>query len=206
MMKKAVKLFLAKLLGWHRLRSMLVNVLSQEGWVSRVRTSPLPSETSVHRPNLSPYCTGNGIDLGFGGDPINESAVRIDLPSPYSEGLFPTQLAGDASRLHWFADSVLDYVFSSHLLEDFPHTADVLREWLRVLKPGGLLVIGCPDEAKYRAYCAATNHPRNEHHVHADFSLSFVTRHLESIGSTTLVYQNDAVGPYSWEIVVRKNG
>ncbi len=205
-MKTIVKRFLAWLMGYKPLRDVLVGVLSREGWVSGVRTSPLASETSVHRPNLSGYCQGDGVDLGFGGDPINETAVRIDLPSPYSSGVFPTQLAGDATRLHWFADDALDYVFSSHLLEDFEDTAFVLREWLRVLKAGGFLVIGCPDEVRYRNYCAIMGHPRNEHHVHTDFSLSQVRRLLEEIGGTTLVYENDAVGAYSWELVARKNG
>lgn len=205
-MKSAVKRFLVWLLSFKPLRDVLVGVLSREGWVSGVRTSPLASETSVHRPNLAQYCLGDGIDLGFGGDPINETAVRIDLPNPYSSGVFPTQLAGDATQLHWFADAALDYVFSSHLLEDFDDTASVLREWLRVLKAGGHLVIGCPDEAKYRDYCATNGHPRNEHHVHADFSLGLVKRLLAEIGDTTPVYESDAVGAYSWELVVRKNG
>lgn len=205
-MKSAVKHLLTRLLAIKPVRDLFVGILSREGWVSSIRTSPLASETSVHRPNLARYCQGDGIDLGFGGDPINETAVRIDLPSPYSTGIFPTQFAGDATKLHWFADSALDYIFSSHLLEDFPDTTAVLREWLRVLKTGGLLIIGCPDEVRYRAYCTAQGHPRNEHHVHADFSLSFVKRHLEQIKATTLVYENDAAGPYSWELVVRKNG
>jgi predicted SAM-dependent methyltransferase len=205
-MKSVVKQLLAWLLSWKPLRDVLVGALERGGWVSGVRSSPLASETSVHRPSLGKYCQGNGVDLGFGGDPINETAVRVDLPSPYASGVSPTQLAGDATRLHWFADGALDYVFSSHLLEDFADTSAVLREWLRVLRPGGLLVTGCPDEKRYRAYCEARGHPRNEHHVHAEFSLEQVKTRLREIGGTTLVYENDAAGPYSWELVVRKDG
>lgn len=204
-MKRLLKYLLAGTLRCKPVRDAVTNALSRAGWVSAVRTSPLASETSFHRPALGPFCKGVGLDLGFGGDPINETAIRVDLPQPYSTGIYQTQIAGDASHLHWFADGTLDYVFSSHLLEDFVDTATVLREWLRVLKPGGVLAIGCPDEISYRKHCHATGHPRNEHHIHSDFSLAMVKQHLMAIGGTTVVHECDAVGDYSWELVVRKD-
>jgi predicted SAM-dependent methyltransferase len=204
-LKGLLKSALARLLKIAPLRNVLINALARGGWVSGVRMSPLPSETSFHRKMLGAYCQGSGVDLGFGGDPINETAVRVDLPQPYSTGIYHTQLAGDANHLSWFADGALDYVFSSHLLEDFPDTEAVLKEWLRVLKPGGKLVIGCPDEVRYRSFCTSTGHPINEHHVHEDFSLAKVKLHLAAIGGTSIAHECDAVGPYSWEIVAQKN-
>jgi hypothetical protein len=49
-----------------------------------------------------------------------------------------------------FADNSVDVVRASHVLEHFPHgqIADVIREWVRVLKPGGELRIAVPDFAK----------------------------------------------------------
>jgi predicted SAM-dependent methyltransferase len=204
MLKPLIKSLLDRLLGYKPVRDVFVNALSRGGWVAGVRTSSLQSGTALHRPSLGPYCQGMGLDLGFGGDPINDTAIRVDLPQPYSQGLLPTQLWGDAARLHWFADGTLDYVFSSHLLEDFVDTASVLREWLRVLKAGGVLVIGCPDEVRYRRYCEATGHPRNEHHIHGDFSLAKVKQHLAEIGGTSIVHESGSVGDYSWEVVARK--
>lgn len=164
-----------------------------------------PSETSKCRARLSPYCTGDGVDLGFGGDPITSSAIRMDMPNQYGTvGQFPSQLSGDAARLFWFADGVLDYVFSSHLLEDFQDTESVLREWLRVLKPGGRLIIFCPDEQRFRAHCSRTGQPYNPHHVHAHFSLYYVKDLLARIGGTRLVYENPDVDLYSWDLVVEK--
>ena len=104
------------------------------------------SETSKCRNRLAPFCTGYGLDLGFGGDPITNSAIRMDFPQPYTHvGDYPVQLGGKAEELYWFNNSVLDYIYSSHLLEDFIDTEQVLREWLRVIKPGGKLIIFCPD-------------------------------------------------------------
>jgi len=176
-MKALLKHALDRLVQHKTLRDVLVNALARKGWVAGVRNNPFPSETSLRRAILAPWCQGNGIDLGFGGDPIHETAIRVDLQQPYATGIHPTQLAGDAARLHWFADGVLDFVYSSHLLEDFEDTAGILREWLRVLKPGGHLVILCPDEQRYRRHCETTGHPYNNHHIHGDFPPATATVH-----------------------------
>jgi len=163
------------------------------------------SETSRCRARLAPYCQGFGVDLGFGGDPILDAAVRVDMPTPYTNvGGYPVQLGGDAARLEWFRDGVLDYVFSSHLLEDFEDTEAVLREWLRVLKPGGRLIIYCPDEQKYRTYCQDNGLSRNQSHKHEDFSLQFVKDVLERLRQTRFIHEDGTVDAYSWELICEK--
>jgi predicted SAM-dependent methyltransferase len=164
------------------------------------------SETSKCRPRLARYCTGYGVDLGFGGDPITPAAIRVDSPHPYAEtGDAPVQLGGDATLLHWFRDGVLDYVYSSHLLEDFPDTAAVLKEWLRVLKPGGRLIIFCPDEQTYREHCRKTGQTYNENHKHVDFSLQKVKQILLGIDNVKIEHEAPLVDIYSWELVVQKS-
>jgi predicted SAM-dependent methyltransferase len=154
---------------------------------------------------LGTFCHGYGVDLGFGGDPISETAIRIDSPQPYaSTGPYKVQLGGDARYLVWFKDSVLDYVYSSHLLEDFYDTKSVLIEWLRVLRPGGRLVIFCPDEQIYRRYCRTNAVTYNVHHKIEDFSLKKVKETLDEIGNTRIIHENPLVDEYSWEIVVEK--
>lgn len=202
-MKSLVKALLRRCFRFHGVRNAVINVLAREGWVAGIRTSPLGSETARRRAVLSPFCKGDGADLGFGGDAINETALRVDLPQPYATGVQPTQLTGDAADLRWFKDGVLDYVYSSHLLEDFQDTRAVLREWLRVIRPGGHLVILCPDETRYRMHCDTTGHPYNSHHVHADFSLAKVKGHLAELGQTQVVHEDNNAGDYGWEIVVK---
>ena len=163
------------------------------------------SETAKARPRLAPFCAGYGLDLGFGGDPITPFAIRVDLPQPYTQvGAYPVQLGGAAEDLQWFRDATLDFVYSSHLLEDYAEIGPVLREWLRVLKIGGNLVIYCPDEQRFRAHCAVTGQPYNPHHKHADFSLAFVKAALEQIGGVLVIHENPDVDVYSWELVVQK--
>lgn len=163
------------------------------------------SETSKCRERLAPFCVGNGLDLGFGGDPISNSAVRMDFISPYaSVGKYPVQLGGKAEDLYWFKDNVMDYIYSSHLLEDFFDTKAVLLEWLRVLKPGGKLIIFCPDEQIFRKHCKETGQPYNTAHVHEYFSLQFVKDILKEIGKTKIIYEKDKVDIYSWDLVCEK--
>jgi ubiquinone/menaquinone biosynthesis C-methylase UbiE len=143
--------------------------------------------------------------LGFGGDPITDHAIRIDLPQPYTNvGTAPVQLGGDCTNLKWFRDGVLDFVYSSHLLEDFPDVKSVLEEWLRVLKPGGHLVVFCPNEQRFRAHCRRTGQPLNPEHKHEDFSLEKVKAFLGELGQQDIIYELDETDIYSWDLVCRK--
>lgn len=172
----------------------------------RVMRLRWPSETAKCRERLAPFCRGYGVDLGFGGDPITDHAIRVDLPVPYTKvgRNQSVQLGGDCTQLRWFRDGSLDFVYSSHLLEDFPETMPVLREWLRVLAPGGHLVLFCPDEQLFRAHCARTGQNYNPHHKHADFSLGKVKAMLAELGGSEIVHERDRVHVYSWELVCRK--
>ena len=162
-------------------------------------------ETTKCRHRLAVFCKGYGLDLGFGGDPITSTAIRIDLPAPYTKvGDYLVQLGGTAQNLYWFKNEVLDYVFSSHLLEDFENTEGVLREWLRVIKRGGKLIIFCPDEQRFKDHCIMSGQSYNEAHVHEHFSLKFVTDILELIGQTKVIYNKDEVDIYSWDLVCEK--
>jgi predicted SAM-dependent methyltransferase len=183
-----------------RARSLWLTLTGRSSSSARYR-----SETSKCRERLAPYCKGYGLDLGFGGDPITPHAIRMDQPTPYANtGSYPVQLGGDATNLVWFNDNTLDFIYSSHLLEDFVNTEAVLREWLRVLKPGGLLITFCPDEQIFRRHCAATGQPYNESHKHEHFSLDYVKNILDLINQTEPIVEIFPVDIYSWDLVVRK--
>ena len=58
-------------------------------------------------------------------------------------------------RLPMFADDTVDLIYCCHAFQyfDWEAGADVLREWRRVLKPGGILRLAVPDfEALVRLY------------------------------------------------------
>lgn len=157
------------------------------------------SETALARERLSPYCKGIGLDLGYGGDSIVPQAITMDIRDDLD-----CNLRGDARNLFWFRDGVLDFIYSSHLLEDFEDTESVLIEWLRVLKAGGLLIIYCPVEKIYREHCVKTGQAYNIQHKQPDFSLQFIKNILQHIGNTEIIHENPLVEIYSFELVAKK--
>jgi len=165
------------------------------------------SETSRCRERLKKYCTGYGLDIGYGGDPIIPTAITLDMPVPYTVmGVAPLNLGGDARSLYWFKDNVLDYVFSSHLLEDFPENEiqSILSEWLRVIRPNGCIILYCPDEQKFRKHCRVTGQPYNAHHNIENFSLNFIKKILKSCPDVKIIHENPACEEYSFEVVIKK--
>jgi ubiquinone/menaquinone biosynthesis C-methylase UbiE len=166
-------------------------------------------ETSNCRERLEKYCTGYGIDIGYGGDPIIPSAITMDLPVPYTKkGDAPLNLGGHASNLYWFTNECLDYVYSSHLLEDFfpDETFDILCEWLRVIKIGGNLVLYLPVEHKFKEHCKKTGQTYNPAHKVDNMSLDYIKRVLEPIPNVKIIHENPLSDIYSFEIVVKKIG
>jgi len=86
------------------------------------------------------------LNLGAGYD-IREGYINIDL-----RPLNGIQLVMNVEKLTPFMDGSVDEVLASHILEHFSwrKTKEVLREWIRVLRKGGILVIKCPN-ARYIA-------------------------------------------------------
>jgi SAM-dependent methyltransferase len=163
------------------------------------------SETSKHRHLAAPYCAGNGVDLGSAGDPIVPTAIQFDLPEgTYGEVLgtqYPIQWRGDATQLP-FKDGVLDYVASSHLLEDFADWKPVLAEWDRVLKRGGYMIISVPDHARFRAAVAAGQGDNCAHKKES--RLGEIPEHLPHYHTIMDRFVNDNPKEYSILYIGRK--
>jgi len=169
------------------------------------------SETSGVRAMLGRYCVGDGLDVGFGGDPVVPTAICLDMLMPYTEvGDSPQHLHGTASALP-FKDGTLDYVYSSHLIEDFTYEAQcvLLHEWARVVRVKGLVVVVAPDEQRYRAFCKRTGQPVNLAHVNESYSMrSFKEQVLakEIHFGLEPIMERDGVGHggYSWCMVMER--
>ena len=74
----------------------------------------------------------------FSGERLSSKATR-DMPDVF----------GDAKNLKMYQNETFDEVRSSHVLEHIPqaNTVATLREWFRVLKPGGTVRVIVPDLA-----------------------------------------------------------
>ncbi len=91
-------------------------------------------------------CRGKVLDVGCGMQPYRQfldatktEYIGIDREGPLSQ---PT-LIGDAERIP-LADSSVDVVISTQVLEHLPNPALALSEALRVLRPGGRLILSVP--------------------------------------------------------------
>ena len=92
------------------------------------------------------YFVGNGVDIGGKPDPL---ALYAALFSRLTSVRTWDWEDGDAQHLASLTDDSVDFVHSSHCLEHLVDPAEGLRNWTRVVKPGGYLVITVPDEDLY---------------------------------------------------------
>ena len=167
-------------------------------------------ETSKFRHLFLPYCLGNGIDIGYGTDPIVKTASTFDDTSswlpPYEDSIAYRDMTnlnfkGDARDLP-FKDETLDYIYSSHTLEDFEDKESLLKEWLRVLKPGGYLLLLLPDEQQYRKF----EKTLNPCHKDPEFCLAKMIILLGNRTEVISIYNRlpHKDGDYNFAIIARK--
>jgi SAM-dependent methyltransferase len=92
------------------------------------------------------YFVGDGVDIGGKPDPLSlyqelfclmKSVRTWDLDD------------GDAQFMNGVPDGHFDFVHSSHCLEHLLDPSEGLRNWLRVIRDGGHLVVTVPDEDLY---------------------------------------------------------
>jgi ubiquinone/menaquinone biosynthesis C-methylase UbiE len=106
------------------------------------------------------YLEGTGIESGALHNPMpvdrRRAMVRyVDrLPLEEQRRHYPSlpttlvvpDIIGDADRLTPLADASQDFVIANHLLEHLPDPIGALKEWYRVLRPGGILFLAPPDK------------------------------------------------------------
>lgn len=120
---------------------------------------------------------------------------HIDIrPLPHLDVVSPVD------HLPMFADGTVDLIYNCHVLEHFGRwdIPRVLKEWFRLLKPGGVLRTAVPDLAACFEVYAETgditlihgllygrqDYPENTHHIGFDFA--YLQRLLEGAGFTSV--------------------
>lgn len=90
--------------------------------------------------------TGAPVRLNLGcGDKILEGFVNVDVVESRA-GKKPDVIC-DLHELTPFEDNSADEVMAIHVVEHFWRweVVDILKEWVRVLKPGGKMILECPN-------------------------------------------------------------
>jgi len=117
-----------------------------------------------------------------------------------------------ADKLDMFDDNSVDLIYSCHLLEHFrrDQVEGILKEWYRVLKPGGILRLAVPDFEKLVEVYLKTkdlklilgplvgrqDYPENIHHMAFDYAT--LTELLTTVG-----FKN--IHRYDWRQTVHKD-
>jgi len=114
------------------------------------------------RRRLTAWLRGEGIEVGALNLPLGvhrDARVRYvdrltvgqqrsQYPELAEEKLAPVDVIGNAEDLHAFADGSLDFVIANHLLEHLEDPIAGLLEFERVLKNGGIVYLGLPDQRR----------------------------------------------------------
>ena len=105
------------------------------------------------------YLAGDGIEIGALHHPLRVPAraavryvdrfdtpgLRRQYPDLARERLVRVDVVDDGERLERVADGSLDFVIANHFLEHAQNVFGVLRRFLEVLRPGGVLFLSVPD-------------------------------------------------------------
>jgi ADP-heptose:LPS heptosyltransferase len=107
------------------------------------------NESAKVHDRIAPFVYGHGVDLGCGCWKLQVTKTPQTSCLGVDMGLSPmackeADIIADVSNLAMFRDESFDYVYSSHTLEDMPYTGAVLREWWRLVRPGGNLILYLP--------------------------------------------------------------
>ena len=158
-------------------------------------------ETDKVKFRVAPYVSGSGLDLGCGDNkleiPKDSKNNCLGVDGGYFSG--PNTTAGllaDVTDLAVFSDESFDYVYSSHTLEDLAHPALTLKEWWRVIRPGGRLILYLPlvrsvakalGRVDWESFYPDKGTPgANVHHV-TDFHPVGIKETIEQLGHAELL-------------------
>lgn len=166
---------------------------------------PQGDESGKVKHEIVPYTRGRGLDLGCGPRKAFPHFIGVDSCKDtelFGVPITPDIRVDDCAELSLFGNASMDFVFSSHLLEHIEDHVGALREWMRVLKPGGHLVLYLPHRDLYPNIGDPNGNPD---HVH-DFVESDIVAAMRETGTAwTLVVQEkrDQDREYSFLMVFR---
>lgn len=93
------------------------------------------------------YFVGHGIDIGGKPDPLSKYCKFV-FPGMGSVRIWDLE-DGDAQYMKGVPDNSFDFLHSSHCLEHLHDPERGLKNWIRIVKSGGYLIITIPDEDMY---------------------------------------------------------
>lgn len=142
------------------------------------------------------YLKGRGAEIGAGVQPmlvpLGSHTTYIDrVPTEYwksqeywaNEWMVEPDILDEAETLATIADAQFDFLIAGHVLEHVEDPVAALKAWLRVVRPGGHLLIAVPD----MRHCGEEHRPLTtvEHFLrdHAEGPAVSAEEHYRDFGS-----------------------
>lgn len=101
--------------------------------------------SSIFSFELPVYRVASGIDgCNFSHQTVWEGSLREGLHYKYRKNKAGYQFICEGTDLHPVESNKYDFLLASHCLEHIANPVKAVREWLRVVKPGGTLLLVLP--------------------------------------------------------------
>lgn len=91
------------------------------------------------------FIKGQGIDIGCGRIDTHDGLDTVSL----TDCVHHDKDICDATTMEVYADNTFDYVYASHVLEHLDDPVTAVRNWVRICKPGGVVLISLPHRDLY---------------------------------------------------------
>lgn len=139
------------------------------------------------------YTQGFGLSVGSGNRTLNPHDITLDN---YCEA----DIKAETDRIPE-PDNKFDYVYASHVLEHCVDVIKTIKEWVRVVKVGGHVVIISPD----CRYIPNKSNPYSDSQHKYDWQYEDIREICKLISGCQQVNKNvEACPNYSFLIVLRK--
>jgi ADP-heptose:LPS heptosyltransferase/predicted SAM-dependent methyltransferase len=169
------------------------------------KDAPYKAESKKIVWEVAPYLRGRGIDIGAGSFKVLPHAISVD--NCVDTQMFGIQMMTDikvqtAEDLSIFGTRSMDFVYSSHLLEHLDKPECALKEWWRVLKVGGYMVLYLPHQDLY----PKVGEPGANHDHKHNLDEAIVIDWLRALGGWDIEVcdKRDNDDEYSLLLVVKK--
>jgi SAM-dependent methyltransferase len=127
------------------------------------------------------YIQNSGIDIGCGEEPVSFEVQKWDIIYGNS----------DATFMEGVPDCHFDFAYSYHLLEHLDDPVTALRNWYRIIKHGGWLIVGVPHRDLYEKKTILPSR------YNADHKSFYLPAYSEPPHTRSLVHTfQDALGNY----------
>lgn len=163
--------------------------------------APQGNEAAKVKWDIVEYTAGRGLDLGCGLFKTFPHFIGVDNGHHWgNQGV--DVMVDTCEDLSLFADNSMEFVFSSHLLEHITNYEAALKEWWRVIKTDGYLILYLPHKEYYPNVGEVGANPDHKH----DFLPPDIITAMSKLGGWDLLVSEERNGgnEYSFLQVYKK--